>query len=71
MQLADGSFLHILRNGAWINSVAQLSGEPKAPTGNDLQVNGSSVEVGPFNTAGTYPIHCTIHQGMNLAVVGQ
>ncbi len=33
------------------------------------QVNGGTVEIGPFNTAGEFDIYCTIHVDMNLTVV--
>ena len=27
--------------------------------------------IGPFNTAGTFHLYCTVHQGMNLTVIVQ
>lgn len=30
-----------------------------------------SAAIGPFNTAGTYHLYCTIHQNMNLTVIVQ
>jgi plastocyanin len=33
--------------------------------------SGGSVEIGPFTTAGTYHIYCTVHQGMNLEIIVQ
>ncbi|HEX6555327.1 MAG TPA: hypothetical protein VF026_21370 [Ktedonobacteraceae bacterium] len=67
----DVAVLHILANGSWENGVPKPAKEPGAPTVNNVQVNGQSVEVGPFSTAGTYHIYCTVHQGMNLAVIVQ
>lgn len=49
--------------------VARPANEPGAPTVSNVQVNGKSIEVGPFTTAGTYHIYCVVHQGMNLTVV--
>jgi plastocyanin len=67
----DGTFTHILDNGSWQNGQPQTAREAGAPAVNNVQVNGNSVEIGPFNTAGTYHIYCTVHQGMNLTVVVQ
>jgi len=64
----DGAYLHILQNGSWVNGAAKTATEPGAPTVNNLQVNGSSVEIGPFTTAGTFHIYCTVHQNMNLMI---
>ena len=65
----DGSFLHILANGSWQNGQPERATEPGAPAVNNLQVSGGSVELGPFTTAGTYHIYCTVHQGMNLTII--
>lgn len=66
----DGSFSHVLRNGTWdANGTAMPATEPGAPVISNLQINGGSVEIGPFNTAGEFDIYCTIHVGMNLTVV--
>ncbi len=66
----DGSFSHVLRNGTWsANGTAMPSTEPGAPVISNLQVNGGSVEIGPFTTAGEFDIYCTIHVGMNLTIV--
>src|SRR6266700_5312787 len=67
----DVSVLHILANGSWQNGAAKPASEPGAPTVNNVQVNGNSTEIGPFATAGTYHIYCTVHQGMNLTVIVQ
>lgn len=65
------TFLHILANGSWLNGQPKPSKEPGAPSINNMQINGTSVEIGPFTTAGTYHIYCTVHQGMNLTVIVQ
>ena len=67
----DGAYLHILQNGSWVNGAPQNATEPGAPTLNNLQVNGTTVEIGPFTTAGTFHIYCTVHQNMNLTIVVQ
>jgi plastocyanin len=67
----DADVVHIIQNGSWNNGNPQPAIEPGAPTVN-VQFQGSdSHMVGPFNTAGTYHLYCTIHAGMNLTVVVQ
>jgi plastocyanin len=62
---------HHIANGTWDNNAAQLLKEPNAPTVN-VQFNGNDQQViGPFTTAGTYHLYCTIHPGMNLTVIVQ
>ncbi len=68
MFIDDGAYLHILVNGSWVNSSARPAKEPGAPTVSNLQVNGNNVEIGPFATAGTYHIYCSIHVNMNLMI---
>lgn len=67
----DGSYPHILSNGVWENNTPHPATEAGAPAVQNVQVNGKSVEIGPFNTAGTFHIYCTIHPGMNLTVIVQ
>lgn len=66
---AQTSF-HILDYGQWNNGTAQPSAAPAgAPAMKALQLQGPSVSIGPFNTAGTYHIYCTVHPNMNLMVI--
>src|SRR6266704_6082506 len=67
----DVPVLHLISNGSWVNNVAQPATEPGAPTVSNLQFNaaGQSMTVGPFNTAGTYHLYCSVHQNMNLTVI--
>lgn len=67
----DVSVTHMLANGSWQNGVPHPENEPGAPQVNNVMVNGNSVEIGPFTTAGTYHIYCTIHPGMNLTIIVQ
>jgi plastocyanin len=55
----------------WENNTPHPATEAGAPAVQNVQVNGNSVELGPFNTAGTFHIYCTIHPGMNLTVIVQ
>ncbi len=67
----DVAVTHILANGSWQHSTATPAHEPGAPTVNNVQVNGTNTEIGPFTTAGTYHLYCIIHQGMNLTIIVQ
>jgi hypothetical protein len=71
MLIDDGSYLHILRNGMWVNNTPHPATEAGALTLGNIQVNGNSIEIGPFNTAGTYHMYCTVHPGMNLTGIVQ
>jgi plastocyanin len=67
----NGSFFHILANGTWQNGTPKPANEAGAPAVNNVQVTGGTIEIGPFNTAGTYQIYCTVHPGMDLTVIVQ
>jgi len=60
--------LHILTNGSWVNGNQQLAKEPGSPSLNNVNLSSNPIEIGPFNTAGTFHILCTVHPGMNLTV---
>lgn len=61
---------HIIQNGSWnASGTAQPAKETGAPTVNQNFSGNDTHQVGPFNTAGTFHLYCTIHQGMNLTVV--
>ena len=67
----DTGSVHIIQNGSWVNGTPRPAKEPGAPTVH-VQFNGNdSHTVGPFNTAGTYHLYCTIHTNMNLTVIVQ
>lgn len=67
----DVAVEHILANGSWENGKASPAHESGAPTINNVPVNGDSVTIGPFTTAGTYHIYCKVHPGMELTVIVQ
>jgi len=68
----DASAGHIIANGSWVNGSAQTAQEPGAPVVSNLQFNGNdSHTIGPFTTAGTFHLYCTVHPGMNLTVIVQ
>ena len=67
----DGAYSHVLVNGVWQNGQPLPETLPGAPGIGTLVVNGKSVEIGPFSTAGTYHIYCSIHPGMMLTIIVQ
>jgi len=65
----DQTSYHILDYGQWNGSTAQPQTPANAPAMKDLTLSGASVSIGPFTTAGTYHIYCTVHPNMDLTVV--
>lgn len=66
----DGSYTHILANGSWQGGQPKAGTEAGAPSVKQ-QISSGSTQIGPFTTAGTYHIYCTVHQGMNLTIIVQ
>jgi plastocyanin len=65
----DVPVLHIITNGKWDSSGNQVTTkEPGAPTIGNVNISSGQTEIGPFPTAGTYRVLCTVHPGMNLTV---
>lgn len=67
----DVAVPHQITNGTWVNSAAKPAKENGAPTVNANFIGNDTSSVGPFSTAGTYHLYCTIHPGMNLTVIVQ
>ena len=42
-----------------------------APTGGDIGVISSGTQTRTFSVAGSYPFHCTVHQGMTGTITVQ
>lgn len=61
--------LHILDSGSWINGNQVPMTEADTPTVKNVQLTSSTISIGPFTTAGTYHIFCTVHPNMNLTVI--
>lgn len=64
----DASAQHIITNGTWDGNTPKPGTESGAPTVNVTLNGNDSATIGPFNTAGTFKLYCTIHLGMNLTV---
>ena len=69
----DVAVTHIISNGSWVNGTAKPAKEPGAPTVSNLQFTtaGQSQTIGPFSTAGTFHLYCSVHVNMNLTVIVQ
>jgi plastocyanin len=65
----DGDYTHIFRNGSWSGNTARPEGEPGAPAVNDAMLSHGSLDIGPYDTAGTFHIYCTVHPGMSLTII--
>lgn len=69
MLVDDVQVLHIITNGTWDSSgTPHPAKEPGAPVIPNVTISGGSAQIGPFNTAGTFHIFCTVHVSMNLLV---
>ncbi len=68
----DAIVNHVIENGTWDANGNQRPGtEVGAPKVDyNVTANGSQT-IGPFNTAGTFKLYCTVHTGMNLTVIVQ
>ena len=69
--ISDTGVAHIISNGMWVNNTPEPATEPGAPVVNNVMFNnaGQSQTVGPFNTAGTFHLYCSVHEGMNLILI--
>ena len=70
--VADTLVAHIIANGTWANNTPEPSKESGAPVIDNVSVGGNSSEsIGPFTSAGSFKLYCTIHPGMSLTVIVQ
>ncbi|WP_236023245.1 cupredoxin domain-containing protein [Dictyobacter formicarum] len=65
----DSAAIHVIENGSWVDGVQLPKIEAGAPQ-IQASVDGNiSQIIGPFNTAGTFHLYCTVHPNMNLTVI--
>jgi plastocyanin len=67
--IPDAGIQHNLLNGTWNGDHPMPGRETSAPVVNNVALSSNTITIGPFTTAGTYHIYCTIHPGMMLTVV--
>ena len=66
----DTAAIHIIANGTWDSNGNARSGKELGAPPVNLEIDGfANKEIGPFNTAGTFHLYCTVHPGMNLTVI--
>ncbi|GHO71505.1 hypothetical protein KSC_103970 [Ktedonobacter sp. SOSP1-52] len=70
--VADTYTPHIIANGTWDGETAKPAIEAGVPQVDKIQTSGNSTTaIGPFTTAGTFHLYCTVHKGMQLEVIVQ
>lgn len=69
----SGSYHHNLSMGRWTDGQPLLENQLGAPSLRNQDVNtaGATVVVGPFTTAGTFYLMCSLHHNMMLTVIVQ
>jgi plastocyanin len=69
----DGTFGHNISTGQWVQGQPQQEHFPGEPVVNQMKFDHTDqqMEIGPFTTAGTYHLYCSIHRGMMLTIVVQ
>src|SRR5260370_20567192 len=67
----DGNFTHIIAIGSWDGSDPKPASELAPQPMHKQHANAGTITIGPFNTAGTFSIYCTVHPGMMLKVIVQ
>lgn len=66
----DAPVPHTITNGTWSADNQPVPGmEPGAPIIKNVELNNNTATVGPFTTAGTYHVYCTLHPGMMLTII--
>lgn len=65
----DAAVPHIIQNGTYDANGTPLPGKkPGAPDVNVSFSGSDTHDIGPFTTAGTFNIYCTIHVNMALTI---
>lgn len=66
----SGAYHHNLSMGRWINGQPVLQNEAGAPklANKDMNAAGATVVLGPFTTAGTFYLLCSLHHNMMLKI---
>ena len=69
----SGAYHHNLSMGRWLNGQPVIQSQPGAPVLKDKDINtaGATVILGPFSTAGTFYLMCSLHHNMMLTIIVQ
>jgi plastocyanin len=67
----SGAYHHNLSMGQWVSGAPLVQNQPGAPTlvNKDVNAAGATVILGPFTTAGTFYLICTLHHNMQLKII--
>ena len=67
----SGAYHHNLSMGRWMHGQPVLQNQPGAPslTNKDVNAAGQTVILGPFTTAGTFYLMCSLHHNMMLKII--
>lgn len=65
----DSAAIHVIENGSWVDGMQLPKIEAGAPQVHASVDGNISQIIGPFNTAGTFHLYCTVHPDMNLTVI--
>ena len=67
----DGFYQHTISNGSWVNGKIQTEQQAGEPVVDHEKVNGTArnLEIGKFDTPGTYHFYCALSPGMTLTVI--
>lgn len=67
----SGAYHHNLSMGQWIDGQPVLQDQSGAPTlvNKDMNASGATIVIGPFNTAGTFYMLCSLHHNMQLKII--
>jgi plastocyanin len=67
----DGAYHHNISDGTWVNGQPMIAVQPGEPVVKNHNINGAgaTLVIGPFNTAGTFHLMCSLHHGMMLTVI--
>lgn len=63
------SAVHTIENGTWDGDGTARANREDGALKVDVTMKGGETQTfGPFNTAGTFQLYCTLHSDMNLTV---
>jgi len=67
----SGAYHHNLSMGQWVSGAPLAENQPGAPAlvNKDINAAGATVVLGPFTTAGTFYLICTLHHNMQLKII--
>ncbi|HLZ81047.1 MAG TPA: hypothetical protein VKP04_05390 [Ktedonobacteraceae bacterium] len=67
----NGAYHHNLSMGQWINGQPVIQSQAGGPAlvNKDISTSGATLVLGPFTTAGTFYLMCSLHHNMQLKII--